>query len=228
MKRLQDAGDLLLASENGEFERGPYAAVLSEEKGVGRMWKTAAITRTLEFFVSDRQPLLWTLKAPEAIFMDQRQLFESMIAAAEFLPPEEWETKVVEPWIDYTLHGPWQAEGPGVYASAQAQPTFILLSVEPTTFSLEKLQPSILESMRQSFHLKPGFTERSVLGAWRQYDALHYAIDGISFESGDRVNARASWLVGQRRLFNLFVRGTTPEFIDKLATGLLESFQPSP
>jgi hypothetical protein len=228
MKRLQDAGDLLLASENGEIERGPYAAVLSEEKGVGRMWKTAAISRTLELFVSDQQPLLWTLKAPEAGFRDQRSLFESLVAAAEFLPPEEWETKLVEPWINYTLRGPWQAEGPGVYASTQEEPTFVLLSLEPTTFSLEKLQPSILESFRQGLKLNPGFAERSVVGVWHQHEAFHYALDGADSDSEEEVSIRAAWLVRDRRLFTIFVRSIASDNTATLATGLLEAFRSLP
>jgi hypothetical protein len=226
MKLLQDAGDLLLGSETGELERGPYAAILYEEKGVGRAWRTAAITRTLELFLSDQQSLLWSLKAPEAGFSDQRQPFESLIASAEFLDPAEWETKLVEPWIDYTLQGPWEVEGPGVYANAREGPVFVQLGHEPTTFSLEKLQPSILESMRQGFQLKPGFAERSSAGIWRQHDAFHYGVDGSDSKSGAGVSIRSAWLVGQHRLFNIFVRGIAFDATEALTTGLLEAFQP--
>ncbi|HEX4963771.1 MAG TPA: hypothetical protein VF173_23290 [Thermoanaerobaculia bacterium] len=228
MKRLQDSGDLLLGSETGELERGSYAAVLCEEKGVGRTWKTAAVIRSFDLFLRDQQPLLWTLKAPEVGFPDQRSLLESLIAAAEFLDPAEWETKLVEPWIDYTLRGPWQAEGPGVYANAREGPVFVQLGYESTTFSLEKLKPSILESMRQGLQLRQGFTERSSAGVWRRHDAFHYAVDGYALDSGSILSARAIWLVGQRRLFNIFIRGNVSESTEALAIGLLEAFQPLP
>lgn len=227
MKKLQEGGDRLIGSEQGELdERGPFAAVLYEERGAVRTWKTAAVMRGLELFVNDQQPLLWSLRAPEAGFADQRSLFESLITVAEFLPSEEWETKLVEPWINYTLRGPWQAEGPGVYASVQEEPTFVLLSLEPTTFSVEKLQPSILESMRQGFQLYQGFTERSISGTWRKHDAFHYAVDGSAADSGTHVSIRAVWLVGLHRLFNIFVRGVDLEATEALSTGLLEAFEP--
>lgn len=228
MQMLQESGDLLLGSENGELERGPYTAVLYEEKGVGRAWKTAAITRSFEFFLTDQQSLFWSLKTPEAGFSEQRFLLESLIASTEFLDHTEWETKIVEPWLEYTLRGSWQVEGPGVYANAQKEPVFVQLSHEPNTFSLEKLQPSVLESMRQGFKFKPGFCERSVTGAWRNHDAFYYAVDGSALNSGSEISVRAIWLVGQKRLFSIFVHGTTTKVTEKLSTDLLESFQHLP
>jgi hypothetical protein len=224
LKRLQDSGDLLLNSEHGEVDRGSYAAVLYEEKGVDRTWKTAATRRGFEVFLNDQQSLLCSLIASEGSFNDYRPLFESLIASAQFLDPEEWETKLQEPWIDYTLRGPWQAEATGVYANVTETPLFVHLSMEPTTFTLEKLEVSILESLRQGFHLKAGFAEHSTLGDWRQHEALHYAIDGCEVKSGRDVSVRATWLSKEQRLYGIFVRGAAAAPSEALSRSLLEAF----
>jgi hypothetical protein len=227
MKIIQDSGDLFLGSETGELERGPYAAILYEEKGLGRTWRTAAITRSLELFLTDQQSLLWTLKAPEENFSDQRSLFESLIASAEFLDQVEWETKLVEPWLDYTLHGRWQAEGAGTYMTTWEKPAIVHLSFESNTLSLEKLQPYILNSVRKSFELREGFIERSIAGVWRQHEAYHYSLDGFDLESGAEVSVRAAWLEEGSRLYNIFVRGMDAGSTENLSRGLLEAFSPS-
>jgi len=226
MKRLQDSGDLFLAKESGELERGAYAALLYEEKGVGRTWRTAAVTRIIEFFLKDCQSLLWSLKAPEDGFPDLRSLFEGLVAACKFLDPAEWETKAAEPWLDHTFRGPWQVEGPGLYALVGGKaPIFVHLSLEPTTFSLEKLQPSILSSVRQSIRL--GWKlEHSVMGSWRHHDSLYYAIDGSELNSVAEVSVRAVWLAKDRRLYSMFIRGTDAEPTEGISRSLLDAFSP--
>jgi hypothetical protein len=226
LKRLQTSGDLLVGSENGELDRGSYAALLYEEKGVGRTWKTTATNRCFEVYLDDRQPLLWSLNAAESGFADQRALFESLIAAAEFLDPEEWETRLKEPWIDYTLRGPWQVEAAGLYSNVtDPAPLFVHLNTERATFTLGKLEPSILESLRQGFHFQDGFAERSSLGVWRQHEALHYAVDGCETGSGRGVSVRATWLAKEHRMYGIFVRGAAASPCEALSRGILEAFQ---
>ncbi len=224
MKRLQDSGDLLLGSETGNIKRGSYAAILYEEKGVGRTWKTAAVNRNLDLFLNDQQSLLWTLKAPEAGFSNRQSLFESLVAAADFLEPTEWETKLAEPWIDYTLRGAWQAEGSGVYTNTQREPILLNLRHASTTLALEALQPSILDSLRQGFDLNNP-KEHLAVGAWRLHDALHYSMNGYDSNSGLDVHVRAAWLIKDTNLFSIFIRGSDPASTDHLSRSLLEAFR---
>ncbi len=224
MKRLQDSGDLLLSSESGELERGSYAGVLYEEKGVGRIWKTAAVARSLDLFLSDQQPLIWTLKAPEAGFPGQRSFFESLIAAANFIVPEEWETKLVEPWIDCTLRGPWQVKGPGLYVNIDHTPVLVHCSRESYKFQLKNIEPSIVESLRRGAGSIEGMLERIVKGLWKSYEALYYSLDGPIVSGNSTISIRATWLLGGGSLYGLFVRGVLPEETDQLARNLLAGF----
>jgi hypothetical protein len=226
MRRLQEEGDRLLGSEQGEIERGAYSAVFYEEKGAVRTWKTAAVLRGVDLFLGDQQPLVWTLRAPELGLIDLRPFFESLIAAARFLEPSDWETRLVEPWlVGYILRGPWRAEGSGLYANLYGLPVFVQLGLEQIAFSIEKLQPSLLESIRQGFDLENG-AERVTAGAWHQYEALHYAVDGSDSDLEVEVSVRAVWLMRQGHLFSILVRSFAPEAAEPLALGLLEAFQP--
>jgi hypothetical protein len=225
MNRLREQGDRLLSSEQGELERGAYVAVLSEERGAIRTWKTAAVTRVLDLFWGDQQPLVWTLRAPEAGFSDLRLFLESLIAASRFLDPSEWETRIAEPWVDYVLKGHWEPQGPGLYVQPEEEMTFVQLSQEASDFPLDKLQPSILDSMRRGNVLMEGSTEVHLSGVWRGHEAFHYAVDGVDEESGEDVSLRAVWLSGNRLLYNIFVRGVDPESTEGLSRSLLDAFR---
>jgi hypothetical protein len=226
VKRLQAEGDSLLGTEQGEVERGPFAAVLYEEKGAVRTWKTAAVMRCLELFLGDQQSLVWRLRAPESGFSDLRTFLESLAAAASFLDPAEWETRVAEPWVEYVLRGHWEPQGQGIYLRPEKEMAFVHLSQESSTFTLDKLQPSILDSMRQSVDLMEGFSEGQVPGIWRGHEAFHYSLDGVDEESGDDISLRAVWLNGNRRLYSIFVRGEEAEITEGLSRSLLEAFRP--
>lgn len=225
MRRLQERGDKLLGAEKGDIERGSFVAILYEEKGAVRTWKTAAMMRSFNLFLEDQQPLHWTLRSPESEFNNLKPYFESLVAAAHPLVRLEWETRLVEPWLDYTLRGPWQGEGPGLYVNLQETPVFIQLSHLPTKVPLEKLEPVVRESMSHAFKFNEA-DERVISGSWRQHDALHYAGDGIDPVLREEISIRTVWLMKDDQLYSIFVRGADSDTTETLVRDLLESFSP--
>lgn len=228
LKHLQATGDRLIGTEQGELERGPFAAVLYEERGAVRTWKTAAVIQGLDLFLGDQQPLVWSLRAPESGLSDLRTFSESLIAATSFLDPSEWETRIAEPWVEYVLKGHWEPQGEGLYVQPEEDMAFVHLSRGSNNFTLDSLQPSILDSMHQGIDLMDGFSKSQVSGAWRGHDAFHYTLEGVDKESGTDVSVQTVWLSGNLFLYSIFVRSADALMTEGLSRGLLEGFrQPS-
>jgi hypothetical protein len=226
MRQLQATGSFLLGCERGELGRRDYAALLFDEQGQGRTWNSAAVKRTLELFVRDRQPLLWSLRAHESVLEDQRQVLESLVAAVEFLPPAEWRTKLAEPWIDYTLEGPWQSPDPGLYVDLSKPPSFIHLAREKSALPLAALRPAVVESLRKGAALKEITAQEDALGSWRGYEALRYSLDGVA-KDATTMSVRAAWVATERGLHSLFLKGAHPAPVDSLFAEMLEALRPT-
>jgi len=225
LKRLQEEGDRLLGSKQGELDRGPFAAVLSEEGGAVRTWKTAAVRWRLDLFVGDQQALVWTLRAPEGGFTELRTFLESLAAAAVFLDPAEWETRVAEQWVEYVLKGHWEPQGPGLYANIQQLPLFVHLTLEPNTQVLDRLQSSILGSLRQGFPVREGAMESSLAGTFKDHEMFSYSLDGRETESSSLISIRATWMLKSQELYSVLVRGRDSQETEALSRSLLMAFQ---
>lgn len=223
MRRLQQQGDRLLGSEQAELERGSYAAVLYEEKGAVRMWKTAAVMWILDLFLRDQQPLVWTLRAPGEGFLDLRSFLESLIAASRFLEPAEWETRPAEPWLNLILKGPWQAESPGLYSLSSDSPTFVHLAHEQEAVSLAGLRSSIAKTFQNSYKER-GYVDNETLGAWRGFDAIHVSVDAKNDALEPR-HARATWLTNNQSIFSLLVWSAEETVASQISRDLLEGFR---
>lgn len=224
MQHLQDTQSLVLGSEQGEVEAAEYAAVLYEEKGAARRWTTAAIQRTLDIFWSGEQPLLWRLEAPATSFRDYQPLLESLAAAAAFLPPEEWELKLPEPWVDLTLRGPWRTEGSGVYVNPE--PTFlaVYLVAQKADKPLGKLQPSLVQSVRDGAGLQEIYSEEETLGLWRGRAALHYSVEGFTDE--DHVQGvRTVWTLAAETLYGGVIWGIDSLKVEKLHRQVVDALR---
>ena len=226
MKQLQETESLLLRSERGALERGDYAALLFEEKGASRRWNTAAVTRTLELFIGDEQPLLWTLHGKAEGFSQHLPLLEQLALAAEFLPPAEWETKLAEPWIDLTLKGPWRTEGPGVYVTQGSTLSFLYLNEQPNRKSMADLAPHLADSVRQGSPLRVVRREKKTLGLWRGRDAFRYSSDG-SDEAGEPRRLRVLWTTSGEALFTCLVQGSERRSTDSIFLRAIEGIKPS-
>jgi hypothetical protein len=221
MRRLQEGGDRLLGSEQGEIDRGPFAAVLYEERGAVRSWKTAAVLRGLDLFLDDRQPLVWSLRAPESGFSDLRTFFESLIAATSFLDLSEWETRIAEPWLEFTLKGAWEVQGEGVYALLAEEPLLLYLNREENSLPATRVQASIVESIKKGTDLRDDAKEETSTGHWHGRDAFRYFLDGTSTESKP-VSIRTMWLFDDHWVHGVFVRGTEAEATSELFSGLAQ------
>lgn len=224
MQDLQDTKSLLLASEKGALERGDYAAVLYEEKGAGRTWNTAAVKRSLDVFVSDEQPLLWTLTANVAGFDGHRPVLESLVASTELLPPEEWETKIAEPWIDLTLKGPWKPQGPGLYVMMVPAFMCIYLTTQPEKTPFETAVPSIIESVRKSAGIREVYSEKQAIGSWQGKDALRYGVEGFA-DLPHVQGTRSVWVSSGKTLYGGIVWGPDSFRVEKLHLRLVEALR---
>ncbi|HVR06581.1 MAG TPA: hypothetical protein VMW75_00915, partial [Thermoanaerobaculia bacterium] len=225
MRQLQDSAGLVLGCERGKLAGVPYAAVLHDEKAQTRSWSTAAARRTLELFRGTQPPQWWALRAHESAMPDLRPVLEQLVAAAETLPPEEWQLKLAEPWIDFTLEGPWQAASPGLYATlTERQPLFAHLASAESKLALATLRPQAVASLRRGAALERVDAENEVLGEWRGYPALRYSLDGAS-RRAPAVSVRAVWLAPERRLYSLYVQGAGANVADPLFLGLLEAIR---
>ncbi len=206
MEKIQGSESLLFGSDRGELEGGAaYAALVYEARGETRKWKTEAVRRTLETFVEDHQPLVWTLKAPESTYRDHLPTYEALITAVEFLEPPEWRTRMVEPWIDLTLEGGWTSEGPGVYFKMEDK-LIVQTSREASKAPLKDLRPSIVDSLRKSIDTKKDFQEKEQTEKWRGADALKYSVDGTAATAAP-MSIRSIWCTKSENLHGVVVLG---------------------
>jgi hypothetical protein len=225
MKQLQEGGGLVLGCERGELGGAPHAALLHDEKAMTRSWNTAAARRTLELLRGTQPPQWWSLHAHESALPDLHPVLEQLVATAVTLPPEEWQLKLAEPWIDHTLEGPWQAVSPGLYASLTARPPlFAHLASADSKLALATLRPSAVVSLRRGAALERVDHEDESLGDWRGCPALRYSLDGASRRSPE-VSLRAAWLAPERRLYSLYVQGAGAAAVDPLFFDLLEAIR---
>lgn len=222
MKQLQASGDLLLGSESGELERGAYAALLYEENGVGRKWRTAAITLTLELFLSDRQPLLWSLKATEIGFSDLRSLFEALVASCEFLDPAEWETRLAEPWVNYMLRGHWEPQGPGVYAELSGKPLVLQVVRSKTNLALSSLKSCITSSLLHGIPVPLESSQEEHLGTWGECEAYYFSTSGLS-QSHRSLALNGIWIRAYGLLHSAVVYGNDANRTKTLYQGIIGS-----
>jgi hypothetical protein len=220
---MQHSGDRLLGVEHGAAAMGVYVAILYEEKGTVRTWKTAATARSLSLFMEGRQPLVWTLRAPESVFSEPQRLFESMVAATRFLGPAEWETRLPFPWAGFVLKGPWEVHGPGFYARLGERPLLVQASEVPSDLPLVKIRPSVLNSLRRDFDPVRG-QERENLGLLKRREAFRYFFDGVD-EKGRPVSIRLLCVNSRNTLFQLAVRGAEAAEVEPLFLGLVEAMQ---
>lgn len=200
MKQLRDGeGSLVTAWTQGTIPEGkPYAAVVYDETARSRTWTTAAVQRTLEVAVSDRLLLEWSIRAPSSSFQDAPAILQGVIATAEFLDPSEWELCPVEPWIDLTLKGPWEVEGPGTYV--RSEPFSLLqLSAQESHASLEALRPRLLEGLRRATAVRSS-SEKESLGLFRGAEALRWEGEG-------RMAVRAIWVRAGEKLLSIVLQG---------------------
>ena len=152
MKLLRDGeGSLVTAWSHGTLPEGrPYAAVAYDETARSRAWTTAAVQRTLEAAISDRQLIEWSIRCPSSAFRDAQAILQGVIASAELLDPSEWETCPPEPWIDLALKGPWEVEGPGTYVKKNGPFMLLQLAAQESHSPLEALRPRLLEGLRRA------------------------------------------------------------------------------
>lgn len=218
MRWAQDTRSFLFGSAGGELENGAsYSAVLYEEQGETRRWKTAAVRRVLEVFVEDQQPLLWSLRSPDTLLERHQPVFEELVASAEFLDPREWKTRMAEPWIDLTLQGHWRSEGPGVYFQADDM-AILQTNREVSKAPLTDLRPSLVESLRASVDNELEFKEDEQSAKWRGADSLKYSVDGTA-ATGDPLSLRSIWCSDRGMLYSVVAIGRKP-------LGVKQSFDP--
>ncbi len=210
MQWAQATQSFLFGSTRGELENGaPYTAVVYEQHGETRRWKTAAVQRTLEVFVEDQQPLVWSLRASESVFQLHLSAFEGLIPSAEFLDPAEWETRLPEPWIDLSLRGGWKSQGPGVYFNLDDE-LILQTNREVSKAPLADLRPSLIESLRGSVDTKRDYEEDERSTKWRGADSLKYSLDG-SASTGEPLSLRSICCTQSESVFSVVVLGRDPQ-----------------
>jgi hypothetical protein len=200
MKQFRDGeGSLITAWSQGTIPEGkPYAAVSYDETARSRTWTTAAVQRTLEAALSDRLLLEWSIRAPSSSFRDAPDILQGVIATAEFLNPSEWELHPVEPWIDLTLQGSWEVEGPGTYV--RSEPFSLLqLSAQESHASLEALRPRLLDGLRRATAVRSS-SEKESMGLLQGAEALRWEGEG-------RMAVRAIWVRAGDKLLSLVLQG---------------------
>lgn len=218
MKQLRDDADsLVMAWWQGTLPEGrPYAAVAYDETARSRTWKTEAVQRTLEVAIAGKQLLEWSARCPSSSFRDAQAILQGVIASAEFLDPSDWETCLPEPWIDLTLKGHWEVEGPGTYVKAEGPFMLLQLAAQESHASLEALRPRLLEGLRRAAAIRVG-SERESMGPLRGSQALRWDGEG-------RTAIRAIWLRAQDQLLSSTLSGVEPraadELIQQIAAGL--------
>lgn len=211
MRKLQEGGDRLIGSEQGELdERGPFAAVLYEERGAVRTWKTAAVMRGLELFVNDQQPLVWTLRVTVSELSGLRVFFESLVAAARFLDSSEWETRTVEPWLDCILIGPWTSQGGGVYARESVPPTILITAREANTIPLADLREPIARSIDHKSMLSRISSQEEGLGPVGRHEGFYIYREGYA-DTGLPASFRGTWIQAQGYLYSIVTVGARRE-----------------
>ena len=222
MEQFQNTKSLLLGFERGVLERGDYAAVLYENKGGARSWKTAAVMKSLDVFVNDEQPLLWTLHANAGEFENHQPRLESLLAEAEFLSQDEWEIKLAEPWIDLTLKGPWKTQGPGLYVTTVPTFTSLYLLGYQEKCSIETLHISVGEAVKQDAGVQQTSVEDEAVGLWKGQKAFRISFEGVS-ENAEKIFIRAAWIHPQLILYNLILQARDRKVADELFIQLLDS-----
>lgn len=206
MQRLQASQSFLFGSDQGDLEgHGPYAAVLYEQAGQQRRWQTAAVQQILELFVESDQVLHWTLLVQESQVEKCLPVVSELARSAEFLPPEKWQTRLAEPWIDLVMPGGWRSEGPGVYFHLGDQ-LILQAQKEPSRAPLVDLKPQLVESLRASVDTKKEFEEEELNEAWRGSDALKYSVDGLNSD-GEPLSLRSLCCTKQENLYTTVVLG---------------------
>ena len=210
MKQLRDSGgSLVMAWTQGALSEGcPYAAVAYDESARSRTWTTAAVQRTLEAAVSGRQLVEWSIRCPSSSFLDAQAILQGVIASAESLDPSDWETCPAEPWIDLTLKGHWEVEGPGTYAKADGAFVLLQLADQESHAPLEALRPRLLEGLRRAAAVRRP-TEKQSTGLFKGLDALRWEGDG-------RLAVRAIWVRSGQRLYSCTLNGADPEETNEL------------
>lgn len=214
MKRLRETEEsLVLRSEKGTLPSGqPFAGLLFDETARSRSWNTAAVARILAVAVHlDPAVLLEAvLKAPTAAMPDLQWIFQSLLASLKLLPPAEWQTSPVEPWLDLTLHGPWKADGPGTYTRlAGGAPVILQLGRLESPASLENLRPRLVEGLRKAHKIQHNSGEETSTGLLRGVEALRYAGRG-------KMAVRGIWLRSEGYLHSCVFQGAKSEETEEL------------
>ena len=225
LEQLKASGSLVLGTDQGHCSRGPYVALLFEDRALARTWKTTGSQQTLELFLSDEQPLLWALRAPQASFPACRSDLEWLIAATRFLPPEEWRTRPAEPWLTNILQGPWQPEGNGLYLRTPGAPLLLQTDRREKSPSLEKIQSLCKnEGFPKSYGVKTVLSSSDEKGLWRNCDAYRFSLDGLTSDYAP-VSLRASWFLAEGLLYSIAVKGADSRSVDALQVELLEGLR---
>jgi hypothetical protein len=219
MKQLRDdEGSLVMAWSQGTLpESRPYAAVAYDETARSRTWTTAAVQRTIAAAIADKQLVEWSIRCQPSSFRDAQAILQGIIASAEFLDPAEWETCLPEPWIDLTLKGPWEVEGPGTYVKTEGGFMLLQLAAQENHSSLDALRPRLLEGLRRAMSVRRS-TEKESLGLFRGLDALRWGGEG-------RMGVRGIWLRASMELYSCTLSGTEPEAADQLFLQLVAGLQ---
>jgi hypothetical protein len=223
MLSLQKSGTSLLSLRRGELSRGPYIALMIEEARNKKTWSTGAIPRTVILFVSDEQAVLYYLQTSEPNFKNNLVLLDHLIAATELLPPTEWETDLLEPWMDLRLKGRWYIEGPGIYVTTEECTLVAQLSRDNGgALSLGKVRDTIIGSMRAEQEFASIKSEEEATGIWKGHDAFRYSLEYISSEL-EEFSVRISVLASESILYSIFLKGTDKSRVDKTFTAMLEA-----
>jgi hypothetical protein len=219
MKRLRDTeGALLIAWHQGTLPGGRlYAGVSYDETARSRAWSTSAVQRTLEVAIADRQLLEWSIRTPPSSFRDAQPLLQGIIAGAVLLDPAEWETCPAELWIDLTLHGPWDVQGPGTYT--RMEPSFLLfqLSAAESHTPLALLRPRLLEGLRRATAARSS-SEKESSGLFRNLEALRWEAQG-------KTAVRAIWVRSGESLFSCVLQGKEAAEVDELFRQAVEGLR---
>jgi hypothetical protein len=225
LQQLRASGSLVLGFEQSRLARGPYAALWFDEKGLARTWKAPGAPQTQEVFLADQQPLLWIFRSPEARFLEARSELEQLIAATTFLPSEEWKTRLAEPWIDYTLSGPWRPESTGLYLRSTGSPLLLQVDNREKSPSLEMIQSTCnTEGFRRAHGIGTSLSASDVKGLWRGHEALRFSLDGLSATHAP-LSLRAGWFLVDRVLYSVIVKGEDPREVESLHLELLEGLR---
>ncbi len=225
LEQLRASGSLILGFEQGQCSRGPYTALLFDERALARTWKTSGDHQTLELFLADQQPLLWILRAPQASFPESRSDLEQLIAATSFLPSAQWETRLAEPWIKTTLRGPWRPEGAGLYLCTSGSPLLLQVDCREKSPSLDKIQSTCnTDAFRKSYGVETVLSASEAKGLWKDRDAFRFSLDGLSADYAP-VSLRAGLFLSDRLLYSVVVKGRESRTVDALHLELLEGLR---